>query len=546
MLLLLPVLVVPAAFFVPAGETWQRLPQTVLPEYVMNTVAVAVAVPAAAGVVGTALAWLTTRYEFPGRHALTAVAVLPLAVPSYIAAYSYSGLLDYTGPLQAGLRALGVLARPGASDGGVVLERVHLLPVASLPGLIVILTLVLYPYVFLTARAAFQLRSERLLEAAQSLGAGDRLFLRVALPAARPAVAGGMLLVLMETVATYGAPQYLGVDTLTVGIFRSWFGSGSVPTALRLAALLLLLVLVATGMERAGRGRARFDEAATGIGARRMERKPLSRLHARVLVSAFGWFPPVLGFAVPVLLLLYWLTGSVGRLELAPSILESLRGTAVAAASAAVAAVAIGVGFAWVGRPAGRPSRPLSGLLTASSSGYAVPGAVIAVGVLAVTTGVDRLAIPAVDIVLGVAPRGVLTGSFVALVYAYVVRYLAVAYKPIAGGLAGVGPNPEAAARSLGRSPRETFAAVHLPLGWGAYVAAFVLVFVDVAKELPLTLVLRPFDFRTLAVEAFALASDERLAEAAPPSLLLVCLGVLGLGIGSKAMRAGGGLVGKR
>lgn len=533
--LALPVGVVVASAGVPAGGGMLRLWRTVLPGYLANTVAVAVGVPVAAGAVGTALAWITTRYEFPGRRVLTAAAAAPLAVPSYIAAYAYAGLLDYTGPLQTALRR-----------GGLAPDSLYLLPIASLPGLVFILSVVLYPYVFITTRAAFAARSERLVEAARSLGVRRGLFFRLGLPVARPAVAAGMLLVLMESLAAYGAPFYLGVDTLTTGIFRSWFSAGSVLTALKFAAVLLLIVVLAVWAERAGRGRAEY---AGGAGmVEQPARRTLLSGPAAGGVTALVALPPVLGFLLPVLMLLRWALSSfpaasaAGGHELADT-LRAAVGTLSASGGAAVLTVAVALFLSWSTRSGGTAGRHVRAAVNVAASGYAVPGAVIAVGVLAVATGLDRTIEPVFAMLTGTDPRGILMGSFVLLLYAYAVRYLAVAYRPLAAGFDGIGVPLERAARSLGHGPVSTLARVHVPLGRASLAAAFMLVFVDVSKELPLTLVLRPFNFETLAVRAFALAGDERLSQAGLPSLALVALGLAGMAGAWKILnRSGKGL----
>lgn len=522
-LLLLPIAVVVASVFIPAGGVWQQLWRSTLPTYLRNTLAVAVGVPLVAGLVGTLSAWLTSRYEFPGRRIAEFALVLPLAVPTYIAAYTYTGFVGYAGPLSSLLEVLGIS----------VTGRLHILPIASRAGLVFTMAMVLYPYVYLTARAAFAGRSARLLEAARSLGVGRGLFTRVALPLARPAIAAGMLLVLMESLAAYGAPFYLGVDTLTTGIFRSWFAAGNVIVALKLSSLLLLLLVVATAVERLGRRRARYAEGASvaRTGGNRIRLAGTRGVAAALLCA----LPVAVGFGVPVGMLLYWwsLTGVVDASSFAALPGPAL-GTLSASGTAAALALVVAFGFSWVTRPGSTAGGATRGLISVAVSGYAVPGAVIAVGVLVVTSFSDRLLEPIVTAVSGTDPRGILTGSFAALLYAYLVRYLAVAYRPLVAGFAGIGVGMEHASRALGRAKLSTLLRVQLPLARSSMAAAFMLVFIDVSKELPLTLVLRPFNFETLAVRAFNLASEERLLQAALPSLLLIFVGVGGmLGAGS-------------
>jgi iron(III) transport system permease protein len=509
-LLVLPIATVVGSVFAGPGESLAHLAGTVLPRYVGNTVLLSAGVLLLSAVWGIVPAWLITRYAVPFRGLLDWALILPLALPSYIAAYAYAGFLDYTGPLQAVLRSL------FAFEGG----SAYLIPIASLPGLIWVMSLVLYPYVYVVMRTAFARRVPRLLEAARTLGERRSVLLRVGIPATRPALAAGLALVLMETLNAYGAPFYFGVDTLTTGIFRTWFSLHDLLSATQLSVILLLLVALVVALEGKTRGRRGFADS-TPAGAPYTP-EPLSR-GKRVAALAVTVLPFLFGAVIPLLTLGYW--GFLAPESTSLGALARLAGTTVATAGVAASlAVGLGVLFAYVRRLSSTPL--VHGATDVATLGYAVPGAIIAVGVIIVTTRVESEIAQLLEAGMGIDLRAFLTGTLAALLFAYLVRYLAVAFRPINAGVEQLGSRVDEAARSLGASARRRLWRVELPLLKRTLASAFVVVFIDVAKELPLTLVLRPFDFRTLAVRAFELASDERIAESALPSLVLVGVGV--------------------
>lgn len=512
-LVLLPLLSVAIIALTGGGAAdpgaWSHLVATGLARYTLNSVALLVFVAVGVIAVGVGAAWLTAMCEFPGRAWLEVALMLPLALPGYVIAYAYTDFLQFSGPVQSGLRGLiGV-------DGGQWKAAGYWFPeVRSLPGAAAMFVLVLYPYVYLPVRAAFAAGGANLTEAARTLGRGAwAAFATVAVPLARPAIAAGAALALMETLADYGAVAHFGVDTLTTGIYKAWFGLGDKAAAARLALLLLFATLMLVSLERATRGRARF--APTGAPASR----PLFRFTgARGLAAALAaLLPPLFGFFVPVgiLLRLAWFEAeTVEWARFAVFAGNSIQVGLLAALCAVGAALTIAY--------SARGTARMGVVARVASLGYAVPGAVIAVGVLVPLAAFDN----ALDAMLrehfGIRSGLLLTGSVAALVFACVVRFLAVALNNVDAGLARVTSSMDDAARGMGLGPGATLLRVHAPLIARSLVIAALLVFVDAIKELPATLAVRPFNFDTLATYAYTLAKDERLGEAAWPCLAIV------------------------
>jgi len=497
-----------------AGDTLAHLAQTVLPRYIGNTIALVVLVGAGVAIGGTAAAYLVARHRFPGSRLFGWALLLPLAMPAYVMAYAYTDFLQYAGPLQTALREYFDWSR----------QDYWFPDVRTLPGAAAMFVFSLYPYVFLLARAAFAERPPALLEAARTLGLDRRqAFLRVDLPLARPAIAAGVALALMETLADFGTVAYFAVDTFTTGVYRAWFSLGDRAAAAQLACALLVFVIAAVALERASRGAARTYGSARGKSASQFAPAPLAGARALAATTICA-IPLLAGFVVPVLLLLRLLLGETEVALTARYLTWSFNSVRVAAV-AAVLAVAIAVLIAYANRLAPGPlTRAGSRVL---SLGYAVPGTVLAVGVLLPLGALDNAFAAWWRAQTGSSPGLLLTGTIVALVYAYLVRYFAVAWNGIEPGFARITPAMDAAAQSLGAGLWRTLRRVHLPLLTRTGAAALLLVFVDVMKELPATLVLRPFNFDTLATQTYLLAKDERLAEAALPSLTMVAVGLV-------------------
>jgi iron(III) transport system permease protein len=506
-----PVLVVLSYLLVPTGDIWRHLASTVLPRYVANTIWLMLGVGAGTLVIGAGTAWLVTLHRFPGRDLLQWMLLLPMAVPGYIIAYTYGGLMDFAGPVQSGLRAFF-----GWGRGDYWFPQLR-----SLGGAIALLTFVLYPYVYLLARAAFTEQSVCVLEASRTLGAGPwRRFLRVGLPLARPAVVAGVALVLMETLNDLGAVQHLAVDTFTTGIFRTWLGMHQPAAAAQLAAILLIFVLVLLLLERWSRGAARYHQTSTRYRA--LPSLKLKGIKAG-LATIFCLAPILLGFAIPFGVLIWWAIRSQALGFNARFVTLTLN-TVTLGILAAVLAVLLSLILAYGARL--RPTPLVRGLTRLASTGYAVPGAVIAVGVMLPFAAIDRTIDAWARTTLGISTGLVLSGTVIAVTFAYLVRFLAISLNAAEASLAKVGRSMDDAGRVLGRRPREILTQVHLPLMRPSLLAAALLVFVDVIKELPATLILRPFNFDTLAIYAYDLARNEQLAEVAAPALAILLAGL--------------------
>jgi len=506
----LPVAVVVLNLLVPRADTWKHLASTVLPDYVANTLLLAALVGAGVIVVGVGCAWLTTMCRFPMAKLFGWALLLPLATPAYVMAYVYTDFLQFAGPLQGALRAA-----TGWHAGDYWFPDVR-----TLGGAAFVLTFVLYPYVYLLARAAFLEQSSSALETARMLGHGPwRSFFRIALPLARPGIAAGTALCLMETLADYGTVAYFGVDTFSTGIFRAWFSLGDPVAAAQLGALLLAGVAAVLALERLARGRAAFHSA----GRKRATPYPLGGAAA-----AGAWLacaiPLAVGFALPAALLVRLILqdeAAAFGVRFARLAWNSFALAGTAAAIAVACAVLIAYAMRLHAGVLERVSNRVAGL------GYAMPGVVVAVGVMVPLARLDQWLAGLVQSATGAPLALMISGTVLALLYAYVVRFLAVALQTVEAGLAKIRRSMDEAARSLGATPARTLALVHAPLLARSLFAALLLVFVDVMKELPATLALRPFDFDTLAVQTFNLAKDERLAEASIPALAIVAVGLI-------------------
>ena len=490
------------------SATWSHLADTVLSEYIANSLWLCLGVGLGVGVVGVATAWLTAMHDFPGRRFFEWAMVLPLAVPAYVMAYVYTDFLQFVGPVQTLLRNTF-----GWEHGDYWFPDIR-----TLPGAMLMFISVLYPYVYLLARTAFLERASGMLEAARTLGMGTwRGFFSVSLPLARPAIVAGIALALMETLADYGTVAYFAVNTFTTGIYRAWFSLGDRIAAAQLAAMLLAFVLFLLMAERTSRGRARYNNT-TGRN-RPMAGAQLRGLSAwlATLVCAV---PLLLGFILPAILLLK-MALTEGDAQFGERFLVLARNSFVLAGVTATIAVLLALRLS--------KTAFANGLNRLVGLGYAVPGAVIAVGVLIPVTRLDNWLAGQWEVWFGHNPGLLLTGGIAALIYAYLVRFLAVALHTVESSLAKITPNMDDAARSLGLGQGETLRRVHVPMLRGSLLTAGLLVFVDVMKELPATLVMRPFNFDTLATQAYTLASDERLAEASTAALAIVAVGLLPL-----------------
>ena len=496
------------------SSTWTHLVNTVLPEYILNSLWLCLGVGCGVGLLGVATAWLTAMHDFPGRRLFSWALVLPLAMPAYVMAYVYTDLLQFVGPVQTTLRETF-----GWAHGDYWFPDIR-----TLPGAMLMFVCVLYPYVYLLARSAFLERASGMLEAARTLGMGPwRAFFAVSLPLARPAIVAGVALALMETLADYGTVAYFAVNTFTTGIYRAWFSLGDRIAAAQLAAMLLGFVLFLLMAEKISRGRARYNNT-TGRN-RPMAGARLNGIRAALAFLACA-VPLLLGFVLPAILLLK-MALTEGDAQFGERFLVLSRNSFVLAGITAMIAVLLALIMAYGARLS--KTTFANGLNRLVGLGYAVPGAVIAVGVLIPVTRLDNWLAGQWEIWFGHNPGLLLTGGIAALIYAYLARFLGVALHTVETSLAKITPNMDDAARCLGLGQGETLRRVHAPMLRGSLLTAGLLVFVDVMKELPATLVMRPFNFDTLATQTYTLASDERLAEASTAALAIVAVGLLPL-----------------
>lgn len=517
----LPILVVFGFVFVPAPDVWQHLVDTVLKDYLSNTFWLAIGVSVGVLVIGIPAAWLNSMCDYPGRRIFEWALLLPLAMPAYIIAYTYTGMLDFSGPVQSGLREL-----TGWGYGDYYFPEIR-----SLQGAILMLSLVLYPYVYLLARAAFLEQSICVLEVSRTLGANQwQSFFRVALPLARPAIITGLSLALMETLADFGTVQYFGVSTFTTGIFRTWFGLGDSAAAAQLSAILMGFVFILILMERWSRRKARYHHTTSKYSHIKKYKLTGSTAWLATLVCLL---PVLLGFLIPVGQLVYWsvTTAEEGLTsDFALLVGHSLLLASLAAVFALILALILGYGK--------RVNDTLMVNFTAriAAMGYAIPGTVIAIGVLIPFTWIDTQLNTWTKELFGFNIGLLLSGTLFTLLFAYNVRFLSVSLQAVESGLGKIKPTIDNAGRSLGLNASGVLYRLHLPMMKGTLLTALLLVFVDVLKELPATLILRPFNFNTLAVRAYEMASDERLADAGLPSLMIVLAGIIPVILLSRAI----------
>ncbi|MEQ9491561.1 MAG: iron ABC transporter permease [Alphaproteobacteria bacterium] len=522
-LVLMPVIAIIWIAFNPTENIWPHLLDTILPRYVSNTLLLMLGVGAGTVFGGVVTAWLVTMCRFPFRRFFEWALVLPLAMPAYVVAYVYTDLLEFAGPVQGALRdAFGWSLK---SDYWFPSIRTH-------GGAITVMSLVLYPYVYMLTRAAFLQQSVCVLEAGRVLGRGPwRCFFTVALPLARPALVAGTALALMETLNDFGTIDYFGIHTLTAGVFEVWLLMGNTGGAAQISLVMLVFVIGLLWIERSSRRRQRFHQTTNRYQA--LPGYPLNgvRRIAAIVVCAV---PIVFGFVLPAAILAGYAIDHFQE-SWSGDYLIYVRNSLLLSSTAAGMAVMIGLFLAYAVRLNGGPMLRMAVRL--SSVGYAVPGAVLAVGVLVPFAALDNSVDAAMRESFGISTGLILSGTAFAVIFAYVVRFLAVAYGGIDASLGKVTKSMDDASRILGHGPLSTLKLVHLPLIRGGILGGAVLVFVDSMKELPATLILRPFNFDTLATHVYQFASDELLAESALGALTIVAAGVLPVILLSRAIR---------
>ena len=518
-----PVITVIVLALKPAEDVWGHLLSTVLPRYLLNTLALMASVGLISGIIGALAAWLVTMCEFPLRRFFDWALFLPLAVPAYIGAYALVDFFEYAGPIQSAVRT--VFGWSSASQ--------YFFPeIRSLGGAAVVLSAALYPYVYLLVRMALREQSALPQDVARTLGAGPaKRFLRVGLSLARPSIAAGIAIVMMETASDFGVVEYFAVQTLTTGIFSVWLDSRNVGGAAQLALAILVLMAVLVAVDRVSRRHMRFTSltgSPGGSGRLKLKKGPA------MLAFLFCLLPVAAGFLLPVGVVCAHAMGA-GSHWLDGDLAESLANTLLTGGAASLLAMAAAVVMIY---SAQLSATAVAGLVTPFSTlGYAIPGAVLGLGLLLPLAYADHFIADSMLSLTGFDPGLIMTGSAFAVILAYCVRFFAVAHGASESAMNRVSPSLRGAARSLGNSPFAALRRVYLPLIRGSLLTGFVLVFVDCVKELPATLLLRPFNFNTLATRVYERASLENLSEAAPAALLVTLVGVMGVLLLARANR---------
>ena len=511
-ILSIPVITVLTSLFFPNQEIWQHLFETLLHRYVLNSFTLMVGVGLITIIIGVSCAWLVTMCNFPGKHFFVFALLLPMAIPAYIIAYTYTGVFDVMGPFQTWLRHTFEL-----SFGEYWFPEIR-----SMGGAIFVMSMVLYPYVYLLTRAALIEQSVCVLEVSRTLGCGPvRMFFSVAMPLIRPAIIVGVSLVMMETLADYGTVQYFGVLTFTTGIFKTWFGLDNSLGAAQLSAILLGFIIVLICLEQYSRRHAKYFHSSTKY----TPITPVQLTGIRAILSTlFCGLVFFLGFALPVYFLIKWsllthsemIDGDFWQL-----IWNSLSLALITAVCALLLSLIIVYGKRKF------PDNFMSSILRFLSLGYAVPGTIIAVGVLLPFAWFDNHVNKIMVSMFNIDTGLILSGTIIVLVFAYLVRFLAISLNTLDASMQKVKPSLDEAAMTMGAGSATVITKIHLPLIRGSVLTAFLLVFVDVLKELPATLILRPFNFNTLAVKTYELANEERLIDAASPALAIVLAGLI-------------------
>ncbi|MFW8589246.1 ABC transporter permease [Glaciecola sp. 2405UD65-10] len=510
-LFLVPLLFVFSSIFTVQFDVWQHLASTVLSDYVRNSLILALSTGLGTIFLGTYLAWIMVHYQFVGKTLLQWLLLLPLAMPAYIIAYTYTGLFDFAGPFQALIRSTFVIA-----------PNEHVLPdIRNLAGASIMMILVLYPYVYLLARTAFQEQSSQYALVSQLSGVSKwSHFTKIALPLARPAIITGAALAMMESLADYGTVAYFGVSTFTTGIYRTWFGMGNLQAASQLASMLCVFVFILLVLEKHSRKHASRFQSRQGSNVRAKART--GKVGAGLFVLCL--LPPLFGFIIPFAQLLFWAVVYFEQ-ALLNDYLPLLRTSLTLAFISTLVIVLCALVISYSKRIFN--SKRLAFLSQFVSLGYALPGVVIAVGVVQTAGLIDNSINEILLALIDYQPGLIISGGMGILIFAYCVRYLSVALHNTETGLERIKPNLDEVSATLGASQIKTLRKIHIPLLNTSLISASILVFVDILKELPASLILRPFNVNTLAVKTFELASDERLIDAALPAISIVFAGLL-------------------
>ncbi|HMQ08243.1 MAG TPA: iron ABC transporter permease [Saprospiraceae bacterium] len=514
-LLTIPLLTIVTQLFDSPGESWGHVKEFVLWTYLIETVLLMTGVMIFIFFIGVSSAWFVARYEFPGRKYFEWLLILPLAYPGYIMAYAYTGIFDYTGFIYSFLRN-----HIGLQSGSSLIE------LKNMGGAIFILGVTLYPYVYLLSRTAFQRQSKIYQETSILLGRGySYTFRKIALPLSRPAIVAGLTLAAMEVLNDYGTVKYLGIQTFTAGIFRAWFSLGDVTTAVYIAAILLIFVFIILLLENKQRGLQQYtDTSSRSI--------PRIQLSGRWKWGVYGYLSGlfVIAFIFPFFQLCLWSFENLEKFINTSFYWLIIKSFSLAACSGFIIVI-IALTILYTVRIT--PLRWLQQLSKWATLGYAIPGAVIAIGIMIPVIQLDRW----MSDIPWFSSKLVISGSLLGLIFAYMVRFLAVGFNPLEGGFSRIGKHVNEMSRMSGKNSVITLLKIDLPLLKTSMAGAFILTFIDLMKELPLTLILRPFNFDTLATKTFDLATNEMIAESAIPALIIVLTGIIPVIILNKLIR---------
>lgn len=515
LLLFSPLFALLITAFGDTNGTMAHLAETVLGGYFLTTLKLMFGVGIVSLLFGVITAWIVSRYDFKGRGLLEWMLVLPAAVPAYIIAYTYTDFLEYAGPVQSAIRDI----------FGFTTSRDYYFPqIRSMGGAMLVMGAVLYPYVYITTRTAFRLTSTRLFEAARLVG--GNMFFGIALPLARPAIVAGLALVMMEVVSDFGTVEYFALDTLTLGIFNVWLGMGNMAAAARIALMAFIIIVVLLGIERWGRSGRKFENQSRGPSGVLSVRLQGWRQLAAILICLL---PITLGFIIPVGVLVNFIIADFAD-GMPSSTGAAIQNTLLVASLGAAAIMVMALFVGIIARyQSGRPGRALAAL---SSSGYAVPGTILAIGVLGCVFGVEQVW----RMITGEATSRLISGTLLVLLFAYIVRFQAVGYGAVNAGLKRLPPNLMPASQVLGHPFSSSVLRITVPLLQPSMLAGLLLAFVDIMKELPMTLLLSPFNFETLATLTYQFAKDEMLEDASVPALLIVLAGLIPVIIINKSL----------
>ncbi|MBM7662703.1 iron(III) transport system permease protein [Bacillus mesophilus] len=511
-ILLLPTLSIGVKFFSKPNENWYHIQEFLLAQYIQNTLILIIFISLFTILIGVSLAWITSVYEFPFRRFFKWGLILPLAIPPYIGAYTYNGMLNYTGIIQSTLR----------NSFGIKVDQKYF-DIMTMQGTIFIFTAFLFPYVYIITKAFLENQSSALVENARLLGSNSiGVFFRVVLPLCRTAIIGGVSLVILEVLNDYGVVKFFGIQTFSTAIFQAWFGMGDLDSAIKLAGVLMTIVVIILVFEKIARGRKKYSFSTTKV--RPLQPYILPKWKGWLLFGyAFTIFS--LGFVIPLLQLIYWLFMTYERI-ISPDFLTLVWNSLFVASISAAIIIIISLIIANFSRLSHSVTAKLLSKVTVL--GYSIPGTIIAIGVLTVFIALDHHLFTFYEMI-GLEPTLILSLSIVMLIFAYIIRFLAIGYNSVEAGFDKVGTTFTEASRMLGHNITQSFFRVDVRMIKGAVFGGFILVFIDILKELPLTLLLQPFNFYTLATKAFQYANDEMIQEAALASLLIILLSSLSI-----------------